>query len=170
MTAEEGAEAFSRIVNRKNLFHILVSPLELNALKAKVIEKTSDSREKSDEDLTEQNSITVHSRPNLVTSYIAPGSELEENIVKIWKEILGIGEIGVYDDFFELGGHSLIFTQILSRLKKITPVSISLKDLFDKPTIRGISEKIHEKGKEKTSESLPKLKKISRESFSSKNN
>jgi len=170
MTSEEGAEAFSRIVNRKELAHILVSPLELNALKFKVEEKISDSHDKPDEDLADQNSITVHSRPNLATSYVAPGSELEENLVGIWEEILGIGEVGVYDDFFELGGHSLMFTQVLSRLKKITTVSISLKDLFNKPTIRGIAEKIEEKGKEKTSESIPELKKVSRENFGSKNN
>ena len=170
MTSEEGAEAFSRIINRKELAHILVSPLDLNALKFKVEEKISDSHDKPDENLAEQNSITVHSRPNLATSYVAPDSELEENLVGIWEEILGIGEIGVYDDFFELGGHSLMFTQVLSRLKKITSVSISLKNLFDKPTIRGIAEKILEKGKEKTSKSIPKLKKVSRENFGSKNN
>jgi amino acid adenylation domain-containing protein len=104
------------------------------------------------------------------TKYVTPQNQLEKTIADIWQKYLNLNKIGIDDNFFDLGGHSLIFTQVLFRLKKITPVSISLKDLFDKPTIRGIAEKIHKKGKEKTSESIPKLKKVSRESFLFKKN
>ena len=94
--------------------------------------------------------------------YAPATDDLEIKLVGIWQKILKVDKIGVNDDLFELGGHSLMFTQVLSRLKKITTVSISLKDLFDKPTIRGIAEKIIDKGKDTAAESIPKLKKVSR--------
>ena len=40
---------------------------------------------------------------NTGTAYVAPRNKLEEKLVEIWKELLGVETIGVYDNFFELG-------------------------------------------------------------------
>ena len=42
-------------------------------------------------------------RPDLKTPYVAPSSELEKTVAKIWQEVLGINQVGIQDNFFDLG-------------------------------------------------------------------
>jgi amino acid adenylation domain-containing protein len=89
-----------------------------------------------------ENLSTLHSRPNLPNSYVAPRNELEEKIADIWQELLGIKLIGIHDNFFELGGDSLIGVQFISRLQNTFFVELSVASLFDFPTIADISLKL----------------------------
>ncbi|CAM1366010.1 non-ribosomal peptide synthase/polyketide synthase [Tenacibaculum xiamenense] len=73
--------------------------------------------------------------------YIAPRNEIEEQLVVIWQELLGVEKVGVYDDFFELGGHSLLIVQLIARLQKIG-YHIAVRDIFLNPCIVGIIEKM----------------------------
>jgi amino acid adenylation domain-containing protein len=70
-------------------------------------------------------------RPPLSNGYVTPADELEEKLVAIWEERIGVNGIGVMDDFFELGGDSLIgallFAQVEEVLGKNLPVSTLLK-------------------------------------------
>ncbi|MCV3216666.1 acyltransferase domain-containing protein [Plectonema radiosum NIES-515] len=77
-----------------------------------------------------QESNISYSRPNISNSYIAPTNELEEQIAKVWQEVLGIQQVGIYDNFFELGGDSLIATQLASRLQANFPVELALRELL----------------------------------------
>jgi thioesterase domain-containing protein/acyl carrier protein len=77
-------------------------------------------------------------------NYIAPGNELEEKLVNIWKEILGKDiEVGVADNFFELGGNSLSLMQLASKINKAFKVEIPVSRLFKETTIREIARSIH---------------------------
>ncbi len=87
-------------------------------------------------------STTKHERPNLTTPYVEPRTELENEMVQTWGELLGIKGVGVHDDFFDLGGHSLLATQLVSRLRDKYKVELPLRDLFESPTIATISEMI----------------------------
>ncbi|CAL2088803.1 non-ribosomal peptide synthase/polyketide synthase [Tenacibaculum sp. 190524A02b] len=73
--------------------------------------------------------------------YVAPRTEVEEKLVAIWQELLGVERVGVYDDFFELGGHSLLIIQLIARIQK-EGYHIEVKDIFVKPTIAAISDKL----------------------------
>ncbi len=76
------------------------------------------------------------------TEYAEPKTEIEIRLVDIWKDILGIRRIGIYDDFFELGGHSLKATMLISRVHKAFNVSISLRSVFQYRTVEKLAEHI----------------------------
>ncbi len=89
-----------------------------------------------------EGSISFHDRPLMDNEYIAPASDIEKAIVKIWEDLLGIKGIGIEDDFFYLGGHSLLGSQVITRISEKFHVRLPLKSLFDSPTISGLIEKI----------------------------
>ncbi len=67
--------------------------------------------------------------------YVAPTTDMEKQIAKVWQEVLGIGRIGVHDDFFEIGGHSLNATRIVLNLQARLSRGVSIRQLFLNPTI-----------------------------------
>ncbi|MEG3892243.1 amino acid adenylation domain-containing protein, partial [Microcoleus sp. Z1_A1] len=96
--------------------------------------------------------------------YVAPQTSIEEVLVKIWAEVLGIKRVGIRDNFFELGGHSLLATQLVSRVRDAFAVELPLRRVFEAPTIGELS-KIVESLKDKNAKSgAPALVPISRDS------
>ncbi|HEX3555462.1 MAG TPA: amino acid adenylation domain-containing protein [Thermoanaerobaculia bacterium] len=75
------------------------------------------------------------SRGGARTAYVAPRNPLEQELHDIWKELLGIEQLGVDDNFFDLGGHSLLATQVISRLRSQLHVEVPLRRIFEAPTI-----------------------------------
>ncbi len=69
---------------------------------------------------------------------------IEEILVGIWSEVLGIRQIGIHDNFFELGGHSLLATQVISRVRKTFGLDIPLQRLFEFPTISELAREIEQ--------------------------
>ena len=74
--------------------------------------------------------------------YEEPGNDIEKQLVGIWEELLKREKIGVRDNFFELGGHSLTVTRLLMEVERVYDVKIKIKNIFEDPTVRGISEQI----------------------------
>ncbi|MEG4026408.1 amino acid adenylation domain-containing protein [Microcoleus sp. S13C4] len=81
-------------------------------------------------------------REELETAFIAPRTPVEEKLAEIWKKILGIDRVGIYDRFFDLGGHSLKVTQLMFKVKDAFQVEVSLRQFFEVPTIAGIADAI----------------------------
>ena len=75
----------------------------------------------------------------------APRNEMEAGLAEIWKEVLGIGSVGIRENFFELGGHSLLLAQVSGRVKDRLGVSLPLRDLFNAQTIAQMAEAIMDK-------------------------
>ncbi|MCX8131565.1 MAG: SDR family NAD(P)-dependent oxidoreductase [Clostridia bacterium] len=67
-------------------------------------------------------------------------NDFENTIVEIWKEVLGIEKVGIYDNFQELGGDSIMATRVISRLRESYPFELSLKELFTASTVAGMAE------------------------------
>ncbi|MEC4891786.1 MAG: SDR family oxidoreductase [Oscillatoria sp. PMC 1051.18] len=82
----------------------------------------------------------THSRPQLNNEYIAPKNEIEQQIAKVWQEVLGIKEVGIHDNFFELGGDSLLIVQVRSKLQKTLNKEFSIAEAFEYPTISALAE------------------------------
>ncbi|UFZ03300.1 SDR family NAD(P)-dependent oxidoreductase [Bradyrhizobium ontarionense] len=84
-------------------------------------------------------------RPNLLTPFEEPRTELETIVAELWAELLNLERIGVNDDFFELGGHSLLALQLIPRLRNRFQTDISPADVFGYPTVASMSSLIEEK-------------------------
>nr|WP_275902267.1 non-ribosomal peptide synthetase [Myxococcus vastator] len=75
-------------------------------------------------------------------AFIAPRTPTEEQVARIFGEILGQSRVGANDDFFALGGHSLLATQVVVRVRAQLNTEISLRTLFDAPTVARLAERI----------------------------
>jgi len=71
-----------------------------------------------------------------------PRTPVEQELAAIWRELLGVEEVGVHDHFFDLGGDSLIATQLILRTRKIFQVEIPLGELLSASTVAEFAEKI----------------------------
>ncbi len=74
--------------------------------------------------------------------YVAPRKPSEEIIANIFAAVLGIQAVGIHDNFFELGGHSLLATQLISRLRQAFHVEISLRSVFESPSVAQLDQTI----------------------------
>jgi phthiocerol/phenolphthiocerol synthesis type-I polyketide synthase E len=86
----------------------------------------------------------LHARPTLGNEYLEPTGEAEELLAGIFRELLGIREIGTRDSFFELGGHSLLGLRVLTRVRETFQVDLPLRAIFEAPTVAGLAEMIDE--------------------------
>jgi surfactin family lipopeptide synthetase A len=68
-------------------------------------------------------------------SFVAPRTPAEEVVAKIWVDILGVQQVGLFDDFFAIGGHSLLATQVISRLNSAFQIELPLRSLFEARTV-----------------------------------
>jgi acyl carrier protein len=78
-------------------------------------------------------------RPELEQTFVAPRTPAEEVIAEAWRDVLGLEQVGVYDNFFALGGHSLKATQVLARLNKRVASEVSLRSKFQFQTIAALA-------------------------------
>ncbi|HEY0512098.1 MAG TPA: amino acid adenylation domain-containing protein, partial [Thermoanaerobaculia bacterium] len=68
-----------------------------------------------------------------------PRTPAEAAMAGLWREVLGLDEVGREDDFFELGGHSLLATQLVARAREAFGVEVPLRAIFDTPTVAALA-------------------------------
>lgn len=78
----------------------------------------------------------------LMTTYIAPESDVEIKMAKIWSGVLGVDEVGLHDDFFDLGGHSLLAISLMAEIETQFGVQLPLSALFQGATIAELCSQI----------------------------
>ncbi|MET0646490.1 MAG: SDR family oxidoreductase [Pyrinomonadaceae bacterium] len=132
----EGAEAFGRILSMPPVSQVVVSTGDLQTRLDRWV-KPSPAAVAEPEQRIEASEL--HARPELSSAYVAPENELEQEVADIWQEMLGIRQVGIHDNFFDLGGHSLLATMVISRLRKSFGVELQLRDIFESPTVGGLS-------------------------------
>ncbi|CAI7975411.1 hypothetical protein FRAHR75_180023 [Frankia sp. Hr75.2] len=71
---------------------------------------------------------------------VAPRTDLERRIAAVWREVLGVPDVGVHDNLFDLGGHSLLLLQIQARLSAQLGRDIPVVELFRHPDVASLAE------------------------------
>ncbi len=65
---------------------------------------------------------------------------LEALVAAVWRDLLGIEQVGTDDNFFDLGGHSMLLAPALARLQEgAAAPGLTLLDLFDHPTVSSLA-------------------------------
>jgi acyl carrier protein len=72
--------------------------------------------------------------------YEPPIGEMEENLARIWAEVLQLDRVGRNDNFFELGGHSLLATRLMVRMRQEMDTDLPLGSLFSTPVLAPFAE------------------------------
>ena len=75
-------------------------------------------------------------------SFEAPQSQIEKSLAVFLTSLLGVARVGKDDNFFDLGGHSLMGAQLIARISSTFGVELSLRSLFDHPTVGEVSAEI----------------------------
>ena len=75
----------------------------------------------------------LHQRP-----YEAPQGATEQQLARLWAELLGVEQVGRHDNFFELGGHSLLAVSLTARLR-LEGLQVDVRTLFGQPTIAALA-------------------------------
>jgi acyl transferase domain-containing protein len=136
--SDEGLEAFRRILTASPAPQVVVAAGDLHYRQMQWL-SPMDVQEHA---RAAGSTGSQHERPTLSSDYVAPTDDVEEAIADIWRTLMGISRIGIHDNFFELGGHSLLGIQVISRLRETFRVEISVRNIFDGPTIAELAATI----------------------------
>jgi amino acid adenylation domain-containing protein len=71
-----------------------------------------------------------------------PRTATQTAVAAVLAELLDVAEIGMHQNFFLLGGHSMLGAQLIVRLEKLFDVEITLRFLFDHPTLAEIADEV----------------------------
>ena len=91
-----------------------------------------------------RSALPVPSPENTITDSVrvGPSTPIEERVIAIVSELLGLDQVGVNDNFFFLGGHSLLGTQLIARARDSFGIELPLRTVFDSPTASQLSAEI----------------------------
>ncbi|MDB4901294.1 MAG: amino acid adenylation enzyme/thioester reductase family protein [Mucilaginibacter sp.] len=95
----------------------------------------------------DRNALPDPELPNMTAEYAPPRNATEEALAGIWRELLGVERIGVYDNFFDLGGHSLLAMRAVSAIRRQLDIELNIDDLFVHPFIAGLGAYLDEQTK-----------------------
>jgi amino acid adenylation domain-containing protein len=97
------------------------------------------------------------------SAFVAPRTPIEEMLVDVWAQVLGVERLGVYDDFFALGGHSLLAAQIISRLRQLFGGEFTVRTLFESPTVAALGARLEAGRRGEAGEFASPITRVSRE-------
>jgi acyl transferase domain-containing protein/thioesterase domain-containing protein len=134
MTPAEGIDALGRMMATPISPQVVACTVALGAWVER-LDRDSASLRSRPEARTDAGGAPLFGRPTLSATFAPPRSHLEHELAEIWRDLLGVQEVGIHDDFFELGGQSLIAVRMFHRIGKKYGVDLPLATLFEAPTI-----------------------------------
>ncbi|MHC0067969.1 non-ribosomal peptide synthetase [Nostoc sp. UIC 10890] len=79
---------------------------------------------------------------SLKRTFVAPRTPVEQRLTDIWMQVLKLKSVSIHDNFFELGVNSLSLTQVMHRVYKAFQIKLTLRDLYEIPTIAELAERV----------------------------
>lgn len=86
------------------------------------------------------------SRPVLPGGLVAPRDPVEQNLVEIWEDVLGVKPIGIHDRFFDLGGHSLLAVRMAAQVERKFGRKLAVAAIFQHRTIEQLARLLRPDG------------------------
>ncbi|PZF95305.1 type I polyketide synthase, partial [Micromonospora deserti] len=133
----DGAEAFRRSLTAGLGAQVVIATRAVADIRRRAGRVTAESLENEPESNRSAPTVTGGASA-------APSTELEKTIAQVWRDGLGVAEVGVDDDFFSLGGNSLVAVQLIAAMRKATGVRLPMRSLFETPTVAGLAARIEE--------------------------
>ncbi|HEX6968973.1 MAG TPA: amino acid adenylation domain-containing protein [Micromonosporaceae bacterium] len=93
-------------------------------------------------------------RAEVGADYVAPRTPTETVLTEVWRDVLGVSQVGVHDDFFELGGSSLSTVRVAATAAA-RGVPVSVRDLVESPTIAELAARV---GRKATDQAVPDVR------------
>jgi amino acid adenylation domain-containing protein len=83
----------------------------------------------------DRNALPALSMASPKASATSPATETEERLANLWRDVLGVSEVGLNDGFFSLGGHSLALIRLFARVNREFKSALPITTIFDAPTV-----------------------------------
>ncbi|MFE7671413.1 amino acid adenylation domain-containing protein [Streptomyces albidoflavus] len=78
-------------------------------------------------------------RHSVDAALVPPAAGTESAVAAVWREVLGVEEVGATDDFFQIGGDSLSMVRVISRLRTVLGAELPVRTLFRARTVRELA-------------------------------
>jgi acyl transferase domain-containing protein/acyl carrier protein len=134
LTDQEGIQCFEHSFSIKDAIEYVISATNLTDRYRRWIINLNSSQE--------SNFTQKQRRPDLTEKYIAPQTQIEKDLEKIFSDLLGITNIGINDDFYEIGGHSLLGISLVNELRKKFSIETTLYSFMQGRTIKALAQYI----------------------------
>jgi acyl transferase domain-containing protein len=131
MTPAEAGEALRRLLARDGFTQVVVSTGDLHGRIDRWIRQIQAAEPAKAEGGARS---TLYARPELAEALVAPRTETEKVLAEIWRDALGLAEVGVNDDYFELGGDSVIGLKIVAKANE-AGLRMTGRHIFEHHTI-----------------------------------
>lgn len=94
---------------------------------------------------------------------VAGRTPVEEILLGIWIQVIGLKQIGIHDNFFEIGGHSLLAAQVVGRAREALDLDLPVRSLFEAPTVAGLSATVEAAIKAGSKTETPPIRRVERD-------
>jgi len=136
MTEQESREVVRRMLRGPDLAQLVQSIRDLPALMATA------GRAPALDGALQAHSGMARSAASSPRPVPEDREELERQLEGLWRQVLGVEQLGREQDFFQAGGESLAALQILNRVQELYRLEVSLRDFFSAPTVAGLAATI----------------------------
>jgi SAM-dependent methyltransferase/acyl carrier protein len=77
-----------------------------------------------------------------IAEFVPPAGPVQEQMARLWADLLRMVRVGAADSFFDIGGHSLLAMQLVARIRSAFDVDLPLRAIFECPTVATLAERI----------------------------
>lgn len=85
--------------------------------------------------MEEMRKVSVRTRDDDLADYVEPRTDTEKKVANLWKEILNLDKVGVYDNFFQIGGTSLMAAQLIIKFQMEFEMTLPVRIFFDNSSV-----------------------------------